>query len=1353
MKNHHFRDPKQPEAGDFPFPVLAGEEESKYLTWVRNHSSYLNLSGVINVLQALAVYVRGVLGNLLIISPVLILLGTVLGMLHFTMVANPFWLTKWMTFAALICAIGFFAIRSANSEFRPPGRLAGCLFLALLTCAIVEMSPLVIEYFRKSEYFDVFGFKESSSIILSVATGAGIVIRYLPESGALRRGFMLAVLALFGFGLTWLVLLLIANYICYGLPPHGWSILIPFFTLCAFGVCAVLYVLNSPELGRLFKAIAVAGILLGLIVLGVFRSSVFTEQVVTWSEGAGDYIGTITRPLRRVVDGANHDSSTDETFDSSPNANQFGENVTSKDSELSLYESDLKNKLVSLKANIRSLDHQGNVVSATSYGDNHLAYRLGLASFDGRVDFDPAYFENAAIFLEQAEGFGELPAVDRNILLNKLSSEAKYRLWKLTVSPKPSQQLAGYGNSVNYAKVNRGGSSEEAMKQWLDDQSKTQHQFMELVAIRACQKEVEKRLRRDSLYVDFKLSPEDLAGNMDAIFPLEELTKFQNQLRVPLSQAESYLRLTGRLEEFETYRGKTAPDAALSGPLVIKPIVQPAEGPKEGGEKGPMECTREFIFVSAVLNVIPPDEGVDYLNSVYGTLESVPETVKADATREDYLNLIRMRDTAVEKLILVAMSGHLVEDSKDVEAMLEVDFKDTNLRGSEKKDWAIVARQSLANLAISPPIKSAAKRDREKAVFALGELFDPQVPQLQQVVGETEEGRMIKQEALYRQPAGEIFEKIEIRDLLARSFVFEERENSEYLLRRMVFGRYGNLEKLDSMSQDLYQHALPPKLLLVGPIFVLLIVVNLVFIDANSTSIHAFYRDRLAHAFLMKPSSRNVEGGVVNTVEADMSVKLSELCNYETGKSTAPYHLINAALNMNHSGEDKIRNRNADFFVFSKLFVGGKYTGYMRTKEFEKLAPELTAASAMAISGAAVSANMGKYSNGIITFFLSILNLRLGYWVPNPVVKGQKVTFHSIFEEELKQIALRRAACRDNSSQNEESEEQAGREVRKIAKSSLPTVEHDFLGMSLSGGGIRSAALNLGVLQVLSSSRLLPEIDFLSTVSGGGYTGTAVSTFMRERESSTSVTTVSPSDSASAGTKRSKMARAIQKAEHRFSWMPKSRLLYNEMCSRVNHRLKWVNVSDGGHIENLGVYELLRRRCRIIIAGDGEADPNGVFDGLSSLMRLAEIDLGIRIEFADGALDFAKPKAVDDVDPSVGEASDQDDCKPHFGVGTISYPQSTDDSGAGPEKGYIIYLKSCFQGNEDQIVKNYKQMHPSFPHETTADQLFDEGQFEAYRRLGFGIAQEALQHLFEGEQPEGYSHLLSKLRKFDQIKP
>ena len=62
-------------------------------------------------------------------------------------------------------------------------------------------------------------------------------------------------------------------------------------------------------------------------------------------------------------------------------------------------------------------------------------------------------------------------------------------------------------------------------------------------------------------------------------------------------------------------------------------------------------------------------------------------------------------------------------------------------------------------------------------------------------------------------------------------------------------------------------------------------------------------------------------------------------------------------------------------------------------------------------------------------------------------------------------------------------------------------------------------------------------------------------------------------------------------------------------------------------------------------------------------------------------------------------------------------------------------------------------MHPSFPHETTADQLFDEGQFEAYRRLGFGIAQEALQHLFEGEQPEGYSHLLSKLRKFDQIKP
>ena len=48
---------------------------------------------------------------------------------------------------------------------------------------------------------------------------------------------------------------------------------------------------------------------------------------------------------------------------------------------------------------------------------------------------------------------------------------------------------------------------------------------------------------------------------------------------------------------------------------------------------------------------------------------------------------------------------------------------------------------------------------------------------------------------------------------------------------------------------------------------------------------------------------------------------------------------------------------------------------------------------------------------------------------------------------------------------------------------------HDAVGFGLSGGGIRSATFSLGVLQALAEARCLGKIDFLSTVSGGGYVG------------------------------------------------------------------------------------------------------------------------------------------------------------------------------------------------------------------------------------------------------------------------
>ena len=64
----------------------------------------------------------------------------------------------------------------------------------------------------------------------------------------------------------------------------------------------------------------------------------------------------------------------------------------------------------------------------------------------------------------------------------------------------------------------------------------------------------------------------------------------------------------------------------------------------------------------------------------------------------------------------------------------------------------------------------------------------------------------------------------------------------------------------------------------------------------------------------------------------------------------------------------------------------------------------------------------------------------------------------------------------------------------------------------------------------------------------------------------------------------------------------------------MSEKKPWVNLSDGGHIENMAVYELLRRRCKYIISVDGESDPERSFHGHLTLARHAMIDFGIRIE-------------------------------------------------------------------------------------------------------------------------------------------
>ena len=160
---------------------------------------------------------------------------------------------------------------------------------------------------------------------------------------------------------------------------------------------------------------------------------------------------------------------------------------------------------------------------------------------------------------------------------------------------------------------------------------------------------------------------------------------------------------------------------------------------------------------------------------------------------------------------------------------------------------------------------------------------------------------------------------------------------------------------------------------------------------------------------------------------------------------------------------------------------------------------------------------------------------------------------------------------------------------------------------------------------------------------------------------------------------------------------PGPKYVLKEAIGHVDARGKYVNVSDGGHIENLGIYELLRRRCKFIIAVDGEADPHMIFGSLVKLQLYARLDMGIEIEL--------------DLDPIRNDAKGLS--TQHWIIGKIRYAED--------EVGQLLYIKSSVTGDEYEYVRAYRAKHPAFPHESTADQFFTEDQFEAYRALGYQI--------------------------------
>ncbi len=160
------------------------------------------------------------------------------------------------------------------------------------------------------------------------------------------------------------------------------------------------------------------------------------------------------------------------------------------------------------------------------------------------------------------------------------------------------------------------------------------------------------------------------------------------------------------------------------------------------------------------------------------------------------------------------------------------------------------------------------------------------------------------------------------------------------------------------------------------------------------------------------------------------------------------------------------------------------------------------------------------------------------------------------------------------------------------------------------------------------------------------------------------------------------------------------RQLFQELFGLTTDASDYIYLSDGGHFENLGLYEMIRRRCRMIVVSDAGCDPDCTFEDLGNAVRKIWIDFGVRIAF----------KKIE-----IGKRGVESKAKFYYALGKITYPESPST------QAYVLYVKPGFMNNgeEPADVAAYALANLTFPHETTADQFFTESQMESYRSLGY----------------------------------
>jgi hypothetical protein len=408
-----------------------------------------------------------------------------------------------------------------------------------------------------------------------------------------------------------------------------------------------------------------------------------------------------------------------------------------------------------------------------------------------------------------------------------------------------------------------------------------------------------------------------------------------------------------------------------------------------------------------------------------------------------------------------------------------------------------------------------------------------------------------------------------------------------------------------------------------GPFYAFLaaivIVVGFSFLNEVTPSMHLFYREKLAKAFIGM-RVRDTKTGELSWAEPPWRIPLSfsKVRDHSGVGAKLPKLVVCASVNA--SDESIPLGRNAGPFTFEQDYSGSPLTGYLPTRDLEAAAGEevLTMPAMMAIAGAALSPTMGKMTRPAMRLLMALFNVRLGVWLPNPCWLD----------------SLSAADCRRGY-------------PRKSAASRGPDVRLRRPGMLY----ILREALGLNSL-----------------------------------------------------------------------------------------RQRYVYITDGGHFENLGLVELMRRGCGQIVCFDAAGDDLTHFHTISEAIALARSDLGVEIkidlkDLMPGANEVGNDISFRDAKPGPKEESKSKPkakgvSKSDHVSASIRYPNG--------ETGILVFAKAAMSKDAPQDARAFQEVDPDFPHHSTADQFFDERKFESYRGLGAHAARGCVDVLNEYRRKKNY---------------